>query len=829
MEQDQQESSLEITFSNEEERQEVLREIERLTSDSQRLTDGAASSALKAVPRGVWFPLLINLVSIGLFAGGLMGAQWYFGQRQQEIQVQTSKAFSLEGRLVAKLLEESQRRLREQQEQINQIQSEFERLSREKDNLAGQFDKQFREREAKLRLDLENTLNAERARLQQQGLSQAEIDRRMREFESRQNQEIEQTLRRSREEAEREIRAREEQLANLSGALDRARQAELETRRQLEAQAAGRIESLQTQLTEQAAFLEQMSRERESEINILRQIEAGLSDVRRQLESDTNAALQRLDVVDKLLEANLTSASDNLARRLRTFQTASSTLRDSLNRMAIRNVVEVAGKDPRLEQLSALVNQAREEPLRRAELWEQALRLIDEVAQASQGLRQLDEERRRAERTEREQNRLNQVRQIFAGINLDDPATWEKLGDAIAPADAALYEVELRRGVQSVLRQGLELSQRATSENLQKLEEELANLKRLNQSLTERSKAAEERTSELESLVVDLRKQLEELRLASGDNRAVVEQLERARQDVARLNQELENLRKSKDEDAKKLSEREERLKGLEEEKTKLLLEVARLGENPSGGELELRSAKIADLEKDLAELQAYRSRVESFRQVYSTTAQEALRSLGQAKNQSEFDQAAQRLSQTVRDADKAGLLPNFAQLIDTLSAGQSRFLVKPEEVTQARKKALNDVLTLTNYLRGNSGRGESLNAELRSLSLRDSDFAAVVKSIQELSVRGAEEVPVQLAQWRAIGSVVSAVGERINIDILTSPQAIVVGLKVQIRRVGNTDQVLAEGRIISVSGQRAVALLTSRTENQRLPIGGDVVYVEVP
>ncbi len=824
---DKQEQNLEIAFSNEEERQEVLREIERLTADTQKLVNGAAAKALKAVPRGVWFPLLINLFSIGLFAGGLVGAQWYFGQRQQEIQVQTQQAFSVEGRLVAKLLEESQKRLREQQEQINQIQSEFERLAREKENLAGQFDQQLRDREARLRQELENKLNAERARLQQQGLSPAEIDRRLREFENRQNQELEQTLRRAREEAEREIRAREEQLANLSSALERARQAEQETRRQIEAQSQSRTDALQTQLSEQAAFLEQMSREREAEVNILRQIEAGLTEVRRGLEVDTNTALERLGVVDNLLAVNLNNASENLARRLRPLQTASNAIRESLNRISVREVVEVSGKDPRIEQLSGLVAQARDEPARRAELWERAVGLIEEVAEANRGLRQLDEERRRIERIQREQDRLNRVRQILGGVNPEDTATWEKLSDAIAPADAALYEVELREAVQKVLNQGLILSRRPNTESLRGLEEELQNLRRLNQSLTERSQAAEERTRELEGLVADLRKQLEELRAASGDNRNLLEQIESARRDLTQLNRELEDLRKSRDEDSRKLSEREKALKDLNEEKTRLLAEVARLGEELRGRESQLSSVQaIGD---DLAELQAYRSRIESFRQAYNTAAQEALRSLSQARNQAEFDQAVQKLSQSIRDADKNNLLSNFNQLLNSLASGPSRFLVKPEEVTQARKKALNDVLTLTTYLRGNSGRGEILSAELRNMSLRDADFATVVKSIQELTVRGAEEAPVPLAQWRAIGSVVSAVGERLNIDILTSPEAVVVGLRVQIRRAGNTDQVLAEGRITSVSGGRAQARVTSRTENQRLPIGGDVVYLEVP
>lgn len=806
-----------VSFANEEERNEVLQEIERLTSGAQGLAQDVTLQALRHLPRGIWFPLMINLASLGLFVGGLFGAQWYFGQRQEQVRVQTQQQFSAEGRLVAKLLEESQRRLREQQERISQIQGEFERLSRERDSLAGQFEQQLREREALLRQELESRLSAERARLQQQGLSPAEIERRLRDFETRQNQELEATLRRAREEAEREIQAREAQLASLNQALAQARQAEEETRRQLQAQAQGQISNLETQLSEQAAVLDRLSQEREIETNIFRQIEAGLAEVRRGLETDAATALERLAVVEGLINANLPTASEGLARRLRAFQTATNTLRESLGRLTVRDVAERLAEDPRLGQLTQLVQQAREAPAaRRAELWTQALDLIQEASEAATGLRQLDEERRRQEQTQREQIRLALARQALGTLDPAAPETWEKLYDAIAPADAALYEVELRNGVERVLRNGLETARRPAQETVQRLEGELEQLRQLNRSLTERAAAAEARQSELESLVQDLRRQLDEMGRAAGTDAEAAARLAASRQEVERLGRELEELRRSREDDRQRLSEREAALARLEAEKQDLLRQLAG------------QSTDRANTE-ELAGLRDYRDRVERFRQAYAPAAQAALRELSEARSQTELDQAIRKLSQTVSEADRTGLLPGFNQLLDALTAGQSRLLVKPEEVDQARKRAFNDVLSLTTYLKGSSGRGESLSADLRSLSLRDADFARVVQSIQELTVRGAEEVPISLSQWRPVGSVVSAVGERLNVELLTSPETVLVGLRVQIRRPGAEGTVLALGRVQSVSGRRAVIQLTSREENQRLPIGGDVVFLEVP
>jgi hypothetical protein len=819
-----QEKLLDSAFASEDERQEVLQEIERLTSDAQTRAKSITPSALKSIPKGVWFPLLINLTSIGLFAVGLFGAQWYFGQRQQEIQVRTQQEFSPEGRLVAKLLEESQRRLREQQEQISKIQSEFERLSEERDNLANQFDQQLREREERLRRDLEERLAAERQRLQQQGLSQEEINRRLRDFENRQNAELERSLQQAREEAQREIQAREARIASLNSALEQARNQAEETRRQIENQSQGRIENLQTQLSEQAAFLERLSQERERELNLFRQIETGMEEVRRALATSTAAALERLDVVDGLVNANLANASENLARRLRAFQVSSSVIREGLSKLSVREVVQRVEADPRYLNFVNLVKQAREEPNRRAELWEEAVNLLEEVSETTRGLRSLDEERRTQERLRREQTRLNLVRQTFQRFDPQDQDSWQRLYEAIAPADAAQYEVELRANLQQVLNQVQDLARSSNQANVSQLQNQIEQLRSLNQTLAQRSESAENKVKELENLVNDLQKQIAEMTLASGQQSDLVAKLNQAQQEISQLQKELEELKKSQQSPAAPSDDINETLAKLDAEKKELLRQIATLSEDLTKAQREKATG-----DAELNSLRQYRANVERLRQAFSANLNSVVRDLSNVKTQDELEQLKKRFVQSITEADQPGLMNNTGQLLDALTAGQARLLAKPEEVTQARIKAFADVLNLTNYLKGTSGRGDSLNAELRNLSLRDTNFANVVRSIQELTVRGADERPIRLETWRPIGSVVSAIGEQLNVEILVSPETVTVGLKVQVRRAGNNDQTLAEGVVASVSGRRAVVNVQSRVEGQRLPIGGDIIYLMVP
>lgn len=816
------------SLADERERREVMEEIERLTASSRRrLGDEATADLLRQAPRGLFFPLFVNLVSLAMLVGGLAGAQWYFGQRQQEIRVRTEQEFSPEGRLVARLLEESQRRLREQQERIGQIQGDLERLLQERQGLENRFEAQLREREGRLRQELEAALNAERARLQQQGLSQAEIDRRLREFEAQRSRDIEQALEQARREAQREIEEREARLANLRNALEQARRSEEDIRRQLEAQAQGRVEALQTQLSEQAATLQRLAEERDFELNLFRQIEVALGEVRTALGVSQEEALAKLDTLDALLRASAQTASENLRRRLKPLQDASTALRETLGRLALRDAARRAEADPRLERLQNLVRQARAEPARRQELWTEALGLIEEVGEASQGIRTLEEQQRLARQQRREQERLEAIRQAFATLAPDNPTTWERLYEAIAPTDAAAYEVELRRGLRQAVERALEVARRPGEESLVRLNQTLEELTARNRALTERAEAAEQRAAQLEATVQALQNEITELRLASSGDEALSARLRQAEAEVGRLRAEMERLQRDRDGTSASLAEREATLARLERERSELLARVASLGE-----ELQRARAVAGDreeLSRQVEELRVLQDRVETLRRAYAQALEQALQRLGGVRSQEELDAARRQFAEQVSGSDAIGLLPRLSQLLDAVTAGQARLLVKPEEAAQARRRALEDVLKLTRFLEGRSERAAPLSAELRSLSLSDPVYAEVVSAVQRLAMQGAEEKPISLERWRLLGTVISAVGERLNIEILAGGTPISAGLKIQVRRAGSLDEVLGEGTISSVSGRRAIGLITNRREGVRLPIGGDVVWVEIP
>ena len=88
---------------SEDERRKILEEIDQVANAS-RLT-ATDLEEYRPRKRGIFFPVLINVLALLFIAGGWFAADAWFKSRQQTLSLKTNQLFSAEGTLLAKVME----------------------------------------------------------------------------------------------------------------------------------------------------------------------------------------------------------------------------------------------------------------------------------------------------------------------------------------------------------------------------------------------------------------------------------------------------------------------------------------------------------------------------------------------------------------------------------------------------------------------------------------------------------------------------------------------------------------------------------------------------
>ena len=209
------------------EREEILKEIETLVSESQtaKFVD---DEFLRPRRSGVVFPVVINLIAAVAIAGGIYFISEYFRIREDSIALESRTYFSAEAQLIEEILRENEQRLAQKDQEIGQIQSQLAQLDAEKENLEANLQSQVAAREAELRAQLDAELNAERARLAELGQSDETIAARLQEIEVARQQEFTAQLDSFRAEAQAELDQLEAELSARESQLEQPLQASQE-------------------------------------------------------------------------------------------------------------------------------------------------------------------------------------------------------------------------------------------------------------------------------------------------------------------------------------------------------------------------------------------------------------------------------------------------------------------------------------------------------------------------------------------------------------------------------------------------------------------------
>ncbi len=283
-----------------EDQQDIIRQIEKVAAEN-RIMATPQVFAYRALKKGSLFPILINIISLVALAGGLALMAYFFRQTESRITGQNTKITTAEGEILQEVKREAQQQLSQKNQEISSIQTKLQQITSERTQLQSNMESRIQSKEAELRKQLDAELAAERQKLQNQGVSQAEISRRLSDLEAAKTKEFNSQMAQFRKSAETEreklatnLRQLEtEYRANLAQATaDRARiQQESDQKiSQLQSQYQGQINQSKQELSAAQQRLAALQNENQKEQTAASQITGFYTRVRNDVDENNYAA-----------------------------------------------------------------------------------------------------------------------------------------------------------------------------------------------------------------------------------------------------------------------------------------------------------------------------------------------------------------------------------------------------------------------------------------------------------------------------------------------------------------------------------------------------------
>ncbi|MFP4561978.1 MAG: hypothetical protein ACLFRY_01595 [Spirochaetia bacterium] len=532
----------------EEDRKEILEQIDHVV-ETNRIPVTGEMFRLKAKRGGGLFPLLMNVILLALAAGGIFYAFRYFETRQESLSEESRGYLSTEGRLIEEMRRESEARLRQKEMEIGRIRQELDELDRQSRELRQSMDERIESREAELRSRLEAELEAERRRLQAQGVSREDISERLDTLEQQRLNEAQDELEEFRAEAQAEIRQREQELAEARTLAEEILEEASVEREQLRQEALEREEELRTQFQAERQELETRSTEAEErlrELTALRERESLVNDqitgayssiIEKIREGDIDTALSELDNLKEFLNAPNIQTLPTVADRRRVELFIIDNLRENLEAQA----APAATRDASLLDAANLVvnarevvnrgNSAREEGrFEEAErIYTRALETIPAMNEAYTALRSIEENRTAGAI----RGRIEAAEELLSEGNTDDALEEFRQAAVMAAGPRSNLAEEAVSGIETAL------SREAAAEA-----EELES--RLESELRRETGSREERIRALEADLAEARQNLAEARESLEETRervtALTEETETDEEAVSGLKSRIEEL-----------------------------------------------------------------------------------------------------------------------------------------------------------------------------------------------------------------------------------------------------------------------------------------------
>ena len=768
---------------SEEDRQEILSQIELVVEENQiPVTDELFK--LHPKKRGALFPILLNLVTLVLVAGGVLFMFRYFQARQESLSTETQEFLSTEGKLIEELRKESEEALAAKEQEINKIQDELQELDRQSRDLQENMEKSIRQREEELRRELEAELSAERERLQNQGVSQQEIEAQLGALEARRNEEFNRQITEYREQVQVELEQKEAELTEAREMAEQILEQANEERLQLEEETRQREVELRRQFEEEREALESRSSEAEAKLKELAEL--------RERESLINDQIvgTYAEIIDEIQAGKIEAAGTTLDELKRFIQDPAIQSLPSISKRKNVELFIIQNIKDTLETKAAEKSTETKSLLEAANLVVTARNLVQKANEAAEAGDREEAKRLYTQALEA----VPAVNRAFKSIrNIEETQTAGAIRGIVEEARSILEEGNREEALQ-LFRQAALMS---AGVNEQLALDAVTGVERV-YVLNNRDdvRVREEKITGLEE-TVDIQEQ-------------TIEEQEEAiavREDiVARRDETVE--------------EQKQRIEGYE----------AEIEENTET--IETLESEIAAREEQLASLQGeMEDEIARLKSTVSTLRDENVEKEQRIQELTAGNADIRRLTNTAeeKDAEISALRQQVATLSNRLrrAQGEAGSNDAARLAAEAKEDAYQDILNVVSYLSGD--KTLRFKREIEQKADEDIMYRNIIESIQELAeARIAVEETIKTVETKLIGTIASVTAGRVVIEPLVNipiPEDSRILIK---RRTSAGEVPIAEGEVYSVAAGRISAKITERISATRSPMVMDLVYMEV-
>ncbi|MCX7029688.1 MAG: hypothetical protein NTU62_06155, partial [Spirochaetes bacterium] len=234
---------------------QIEQDLEQAVQES-RMEVTPEDFTVKAAKQGVFFPAIVNVALIVALALGLGALYVLFQRGETRIAKEEGSAATAEGKLIAELKKQSEAQLEAKNREIDSIQGRLADIERQRQDLQSGMDAKVKAREDELRKAIAAELDAEKLKLQGQGLSDEAIAKRIADLEAKKNAESAKQLDVYKRQAEEERARSEASLKALAAEYNANLEKANEDRQKVLAESRKREETLRAQLAQSTATLE---------------------------------------------------------------------------------------------------------------------------------------------------------------------------------------------------------------------------------------------------------------------------------------------------------------------------------------------------------------------------------------------------------------------------------------------------------------------------------------------------------------------------------------------------------------------------------------------
>ncbi len=165
------------------------REIDDLVLESRTKIKGNVH-AFTPKKNSLLIPLIINISAVVIIFTGLLLIDFFFNLQEQNIISNYTVLNTVEGRILLEYKQQTEEKLRQINDEIGKIEQRLLSVTEEKNNLMAGIDTIILEKQKELESQMEQEIEEERLKLQEQGLSAEAIEQQLRVLEQEKQSEI---------------------------------------------------------------------------------------------------------------------------------------------------------------------------------------------------------------------------------------------------------------------------------------------------------------------------------------------------------------------------------------------------------------------------------------------------------------------------------------------------------------------------------------------------------------------------------------------------------------------------------------------------------------